>query len=183
MSDKALPKPDGAAIAYGAQDLAEIGAIRKATPTVQEVARAVGVPVRTEPNPQTGRPEVVADLGAMDKRKVGVLTEMMSGAWRKDTERQAQLDANRPKETLVGRDGKRRRVWSAVSENVAKSNGSRPAIYWGRSTGTSRFYLECGHYVERSESPASSECPWGCGVQSVVERGSWRDAPPSVHVH
>ena len=177
--DRPTPPAD-CAIVMGEADLHEIGRIREATPSVTELAKACGVPVREEKT-AFGNTEVVADI------PLRVAMEAMKPAQRLDTQRQLNMDGRIAKETLVAKDGSRRRVWAAHAEQVGRESGMRPLIRWGRPSNLRRYWLACGHYVELPSSdpvPALLECRWGCGMEEVeVPTPGGPLSAPAVFVH
>jgi len=110
------PRPEDAVISYNKSDLDDIGSVRKATPTVQDIAASCGATVREEIN-RFGRREVVAEVPAR------AAFEAMRPAWRKDTDRLGEREAKRLKTVLRDKNGHERKVDSFAAESVAKANG------------------------------------------------------------
>jgi predicted NAD-dependent protein-ADP-ribosyltransferase YbiA (DUF1768 family) len=164
----------------GADDLHEIDRIRRATPTVDRIAEECGATVRSEVN-AFGREVPVATVPA------ALAFEAMRDAHRLDTVRQSQLEAKRPKETLRDSHGHTRKVWNIHAEQVAKERGLKPVWTKFRRHGPTltRYWLSCGHFIEREIVPGGScECPWGCGEVSVeIPDHDPSQNRPSVVIH
>jgi len=54
------------------------------------------------------------------------------------------------------------------AERMARKQGLVEMVRFGRGTGLHRWWLTCGHCIERSAAPEGlQECPWGCGLQDT----------------
>jgi len=118
MSERA-PKASDASVVMGKGDLDAIGKARALAPTVTDLAAGTKREVRIEPHPQTGRPQTVATVPLREA------IEAMRPKWRAETNATNEMDARQDKETLVGRDGKSRKVLSSIARNVAIKTGAR----------------------------------------------------------
>ena len=136
------PDTSGAAVVLRNEDVAEIGKIREATPTVDRIAEDCGATVRTEVN-QFGREEKVATV------PFRAAFEAMRKPWEMDTERQSQLAAKRPMETLRDANGAEQKVWNIHAEEVARVKGMKPAWRAGgarlRTGPNGNLWREEGH--------------------------------------
>jgi hypothetical protein len=117
MSER--PDTSGAGVVMTEADVAEVGHIRAATPTVDRIAEECGATVRVEKN-KFGHDEKVATV------PLRVAFEAMRKPWQMDTERQNQLQAKRPLEELRDAGGKTQKVWNIHAEQVAKTKGLKP---------------------------------------------------------
>lgn len=125
------PRPEDCAVVMGADDLHEIDRVRRATPTVPELADRLGLSVRKEVN-AFGRSEDVATITS--KEQALAVSEAMREANGLDTARQSQLQAKRPTEELRDAQGRRRKVWNIHAEQVAETQGLKPAWSKGRAS-------------------------------------------------
>lgn len=61
---------------------------------------------------------------------------------------------------------------AAIERRVRKQRAGMPVmlgavIRRGAGTGLRRFYLDCGHFIERAVRIENADCPWGCGSRVV----------------
>jgi hypothetical protein len=151
------PRPEDAAITYNKADLDDIGAVRKATPTVQDIAASCGAEVREEVN-QFGRREVVASVPA------AAAFEAMRPSWRKDTERVGNREAKVARATLVDRDGRKKVVPAYAAEGIARNGKLHEVPHWGRCS---------ERVVTHRDGTVSLEVRDEKGLQMVLNHATW----------